>query len=506
MFPQLCDLLPYNHYGRKNLGYLYAIKKKYKIIYETDDDNCPYDNFDYILNFHHNTKIIREKDNKWINIFKYFTNNYYIWPRGLPLSIIKNNSHFIISDTDKKPSIINGLVENDPDVDACFRLICNHQNTIKWDKNKSILIDNTNLCPFNTQNTFWLNNSLFMSMLIPCSVSFRYCDILRGIISNIILKYTNNYMLYTSPNVIQNRNEHNLIEDFKSEYEMYINNEKILNFIEKDIEPKLKYLYLIQKAGKLPDIYNYIKNNSKYVLLSYKYKTKETDIFFPNSTWTTGRNKLREYSLKLKEKYDYYIFIDEDIVFNPNENFGTFEKLLNQYRPYIGNPKFGNYYKNYGIPQDKQNYYTIFFDGICNAFSFKAFNDTLIFPYIDKFDNRNWWMSQYIMIILCSIYKKEVIVFNNLNIKNIQHILYPRQNGKIWKETENYVFDNLIKLKKFTKIKKNKLDWGKLEINIKSISSIYQKELLKSIYKNLLDNKVIKQLDIDILNKWLQHF
>ena len=98
-----------------------------------------------------------------------------------------------------------------------------------------------------------------MSMLIPCSVSFRYCDILRGIISNIILKHTNNYMLYTSPNVIQNRNEHNLIQDFKSEYEMYINNEKILNFIEKDIEPKLKYLYLIQTAGKLPDIYNYIK-------------------------------------------------------------------------------------------------------------------------------------------------------------------------------------------------------------------------------------------------------
>jgi len=42
-------------------------------------------------------------------------------------------------------------------------------------------------------------------------------------------------MMYSSPNVIQNRNEHNLISDFKSEYEMYIHNEKILNFIENDI-------------------------------------------------------------------------------------------------------------------------------------------------------------------------------------------------------------------------------------------------------------------------------
>jgi hypothetical protein len=41
--------------------------------------------------------------------------------------------------------------------------------------------------------------------------------------------------MYSSPNVIQNRNEHNLISDFKSEYEMYIHNEKILEYIENDI-------------------------------------------------------------------------------------------------------------------------------------------------------------------------------------------------------------------------------------------------------------------------------
>jgi membrane-bound lytic murein transglycosylase D len=41
--------------------------------------------------------------------------------------------------------------------------------------------------------------------------------------------------MYSSPNVIQNRNEHNLISDFKSEYDMYIHNENILNFIENDI-------------------------------------------------------------------------------------------------------------------------------------------------------------------------------------------------------------------------------------------------------------------------------
>jgi hypothetical protein len=235
LFPELSELLPYNHYCRKNLGYLYAIKKGYEIIYETDDDNIPYDNFDNILQYN-NVQMITEQNNTWINIFKYFTNNAYIWPRGYPLSLLKNEPNYLIQDTNQIPSIINGLVENDPDVDALFRIICNHQDNIQWNKNECILINNTNVCVFNTQNTFWLNPELFICLLIPCSVSFRYCDILRGIVNNIILKKTNNYMLYSSPNVIQNRNEHNLINDFKSEYEMYINNENILNFIENNTE------------------------------------------------------------------------------------------------------------------------------------------------------------------------------------------------------------------------------------------------------------------------------
>ena len=235
LFPELSELLPYNHYCRKNLGYLYAIKKGYKIIYETDDDNIPYDNFDNILQYD-KLQMITEQNNKWINIFKYFTYNAYIWPRGFPLSLLKNQPNYLIQYTDNTPSIINGLIENDPDVDAIFRIVCNHQDSIKWEKDKCVLIDNKNVCVFNTQNTFWLNPELFICILIPCSVSFRYCDILRGIINNVILKKTNNYMMYSSPNVVQNRNEHDLINDFKSEYEMYIHNENILNFIENNIE------------------------------------------------------------------------------------------------------------------------------------------------------------------------------------------------------------------------------------------------------------------------------
>ena len=87
-----------------------------------------------------------------------------------------------------------------------------------------------------------------MSLLIPSSVSFRYCDILRGIITNVILKNTDNYMMYSSPNVVQKRNEHDLISDFKSEYEMYIHNESILNYIDTDLVSSMNIGDLLSKV------------------------------------------------------------------------------------------------------------------------------------------------------------------------------------------------------------------------------------------------------------------
>ena len=75
LFPEISSLIPYNHYARKNIGYLYAIKYEYDIIYETDDDNIPYDNFDSVLHFD-NLCMISDNNNKWMNIFKYFTKRH----------------------------------------------------------------------------------------------------------------------------------------------------------------------------------------------------------------------------------------------------------------------------------------------------------------------------------------------------------------------------------------------------------------------------------------------
>jgi hypothetical protein len=73
----------------------------------------------------------------------------WLWEKVRELNAKKMYSpNYLIENTEKTPSIINGLVENTYDVDAIYKLVCNNDNLIKWDKNKSVLIDNNNVCLF----------------------------------------------------------------------------------------------------------------------------------------------------------------------------------------------------------------------------------------------------------------------------------------------------------------------------------------------------------------------
>ena len=80
-------LLPENHYSRKNLGYLIAIKNKANKIYETDDDNIPLTNF---FNYKKNSfnKSYTFRNSGWLNVYKFFKKKN-IWPRGFALEELK---------------------------------------------------------------------------------------------------------------------------------------------------------------------------------------------------------------------------------------------------------------------------------------------------------------------------------------------------------------------------------------------------------------------------------
>tara|TARA_X000000950_G_scaffold205530_1_gene247242 strand:+ start:18635 stop:19660 length:1026 start_codon:yes stop_codon:yes gene_type:complete len=224
---------PLNTYARKNIGYLYAIKKKTKIIVETDDDNAPLKNFFSTISFFSNSQTI-EKKKDWINIYNYFSKKKdfnKIWPRGLPLEKIKKDKkEKIINRQIKESLIIQSLCNGNPDVDAIFRLMNSEKKNIKFINNRKYFISNKSYVPFNSQSTIW-HRDAFPLLYLPVTCTFRSTDIWRSLIAQIILNNDNKLILFQSPTVFQKRNKHDLLKDFESEVPVYLENQKIIKIL-----------------------------------------------------------------------------------------------------------------------------------------------------------------------------------------------------------------------------------------------------------------------------------
>jgi hypothetical protein len=101
-------------------------------IYETDDDNYLTldDGFQSFFKKPHS--LTEFKDNSWVNVYSEFYpkseshDDLFIWPRGFPLDLLTLGSKVDASlsfDTNLEEVLLfNGLVDNDPDVDAIYRL------------------------------------------------------------------------------------------------------------------------------------------------------------------------------------------------------------------------------------------------------------------------------------------------------------------------------------------------------------------------------------------------
>jgi len=113
--------LPLNHYCRKMLGYLKAIQNDVDFIVDTDDDNIPKGNWHFPA-FENNFPCIKE-NNGFVNIYQLYTDKK-IWPRGLPLNLISKQFDLenLLENSDIKVGIWQGLADEDPDVDAIYRL------------------------------------------------------------------------------------------------------------------------------------------------------------------------------------------------------------------------------------------------------------------------------------------------------------------------------------------------------------------------------------------------
>jgi hypothetical protein len=227
--PKLYSKIPFQSYTRKMFGYLYAFANNYDIIYETDDDNI-YKNADLLSIINNKQELVTNKG--FTNVYNFYTDKL-IWPRGIPPDDLKSISEKCITEPTQLSniSVYQGLVDKDPDVDAVYRLTYKDDTYFDKKLETNLVLDKFSVCPFNSQNTFWVDKSMYYSMYFPITVTFRYTDILRGFISLFQMWKHNKTIAFTPPTALQERNQHDLEMDKISEMPMYETAEKVCSLL-----------------------------------------------------------------------------------------------------------------------------------------------------------------------------------------------------------------------------------------------------------------------------------
>ena len=224
--------LPYNHYCRKMLGYLYAMSQGADVIIDTDDDNIPKTEWGFPAFF--GTYPVLPSHYGFVNIYNLYTSQK-IWPRGLPLKYV-SHANLInpteISKQDVKVGVWQGLANEDPDVDATYRLTSDQECI--FEDNGCYVLGQGTATPFNSQNTAFFKE-LFSLLYLPGFVTFRFTDILRGLIAQPIMWLYGYQLGFTNATVVQKRNPHDYMKDFESEIPMYLHSESIIESVSSSI-------------------------------------------------------------------------------------------------------------------------------------------------------------------------------------------------------------------------------------------------------------------------------
>ena len=220
---KIAGLLPTRHYARKNIGYLLAMRTRSRMLLETDDDNMPLPGF--WAKRQPEQRVATLAGTGWTNVYAFFS-EANIWPRGLPLDAIQTPQPEFESlpVVEADCPIQQGLADGNPDVDAIYRLVL--PLPIHFRTDRRVALGAGAWSPFNSQSTAWFPKA-YPLLYLPSYCSFRMTDIWRSFVAQRIAWENGWSVLYTSPDVFQERNEHSLMRDFADEVPGYLHNRMI---------------------------------------------------------------------------------------------------------------------------------------------------------------------------------------------------------------------------------------------------------------------------------------
>ena len=238
--------LPHNHFGRKNLGYVAAIRNGAKSVWDFDDDNI-------FINDKMSAFLESKKEDAEVQVLGFaqsledvlnpypvLGSTHFAWPRGFPLTQIKtegktpkqfNTRH--VNASLKNIGVVQSLANHDPDVDAIYRLQRKLPLNFMSTSEATILpVPLGTMSPFNAQATLWATPKALWGLYLPVSVHGRVSDIWRSYIFQRLAKEVCLQIAFSaSPWVEQRRNAHSYIADLDAEHDLYFKTERLLEFL-----------------------------------------------------------------------------------------------------------------------------------------------------------------------------------------------------------------------------------------------------------------------------------
>ena len=206
---QVASVLSWNHFGRKNLGFLYAVKHGARWCFDFDDDNIlgrVDSNRTHTL-YHMYHAILHGRacvhlggtQHHLYNPYPDFgpsssprpvdRENLIVWLRGFPLEFITTRETYsqpAASDVAlTEVAVFQSLADHNPDVDAIYRMTRKLPLSFHVHHEVRALPRGT-YAPFNAQATVW-RTPAFWAMLLPVTVASRVADIWRAYICERLL-------------------------------------------------------------------------------------------------------------------------------------------------------------------------------------------------------------------------------------------------------------------------------------------------------------------------------
>lgn len=224
-YKELSYLIGWNCIQRRNLGFVYAHNKGYDLIATVDDDNDPYTE-KWGKNLLFDTgKVLTEVLSDDIVVDPINTTNYFqYWHRGFPIQLVADRLYRYMGSKETFDIQAN-FWDGDPDIDAICRMIYKPSCTFHVQP-----FFTRKFSPFNSQNT------ILKREVIPHYFMFPFVGRMDDIWASYYVEALGYKVVYGESTVRQDRNEHDLTNDFIKEEVGYEHTLELLHSLKENPE------------------------------------------------------------------------------------------------------------------------------------------------------------------------------------------------------------------------------------------------------------------------------